>query len=261
MDLGIQGKLALVVGASQGIGRAIATTLAAEGARVIVAARSLEKLEQLVAEIRDGGGEAYPVATDISDPKALDRLLHQASQLGSVELLLGNTGGPKPGAAHSLAEDDFRLAAESLLYPMIRLTNAVLPVMQARQFGRILFITSLAVKEPIENLALSNTLRAGLTGYAKTLAKEVAAQGITVNTLGPGYTLTERVEEVFEFRSKNQGISLEAAYAQQTAQIPAGRMGSPQEIADVAAFLLSARASYLTGQAIMVDGGFIRGLL
>lgn len=261
MDLGIEGKLALVVGASQGIGRAIAATLAAEGARVIVAARNQERLENLVAEIRDGGGQAHAIAADIADAKSLEQLLQQASELGTIELLLGNTGGPKPAAAHSLVEEDFRLAAQSLLYPMVRLVNAVLPGMRARQFGRILFITSLAVKEPIENLALSNSIRAGLTGYAKTLSKEVAAQGVTVNTLGPGYTLTERVEEVFEFRANNQGISLEAAYAQQTTQIPAGRMGSPQEIADVAAFLLSARASYLTGQAIMVDGGFIRSLL
>lgn len=156
---------------------------------------------------------------------------------------------------------DIRAAAEQLWYPMVALVSALLPGMQSRQFGRILFITSLAVKEPIENLALSNALRAGLTGYAKTLAREVAPFGITVNTLGPGYTRTERVEEVFAFRAQQQGISLEAAYAQQTAQIPAGRMAHPQEIADVAVFLLSARASYLTGQAIMVEGGAVRGLL
>ncbi len=181
--------------------------------------------------------------------------------LGPVELFLGNTGGPKPAAARQVDVQDFQAAAEQLLYPMVRLVNVLLPGMQHKHFGRISFITSLAVKEPIENLLLSNSLRAALTAYVKTLAREVAAQGITVNTLGPGYTLTERVEEVFAFRAQNQGISLEAAYAQQTAQIPAGRKASPQEIADVAAFLLSARASYLTGQAIMVDGGAIRALL
>lgn len=260
MDLGIAGKLALVTGASQGIGRAIATTLAREGAKVVVAARSEEKLQELVREIQQDGGEAHAIAADLTRPDDLERLVTGAQSLGTIELLLGNTGGPKPGAARHLKAQDFQIAAEQLLYPMVSLANAMLPGMQSKHFGRILFITSLAVKEPIENLALSNTLRAGLTGYTKTLAREVAAEGITVNTLGPGYTLTERVEEVFAFRAQNQGISLEAAYAQQTAQIPAGRMASPQEIADVAAFLLSAKASYLTGQAVMVEGGAIRGM-
>ncbi|GIW28790.1 MAG: short-chain dehydrogenase [Meiothermus sp.] len=261
MDLGIAGKLALVTGASQGIGRAIATTLAEEGARVVMAARNREKLQELVREIRTSGGEAHAVAVDLAREEELERLIVETQKLGAVELFLGNTAGPKPGAARDLKIQDIRMAAEQLWYPMVTLANALLPDMQARQFGRILFITSLAVKEPIENLALSNALRAGLTGYAKTLAKEVAPFGITVNTLGPGYTRTERVEEVFAFRAQSQGISLEAAYAQQAAQIPAGRMASPQEIANVAVFLLSARASYLTGQAIMVEGGVIRGLL
>lgn len=261
MDLGIAGKLALVTGASQGIGRAIATTLAEEGARVVMAARNREKLQELVREIRTSGGEAHAVAADLAREEELERLIVETQKLGAVELFLGNTAGPKPGAARDLKIQDIRMAAEQLWYPMVTLANALLPDMQARQFGRILFITSLAVKEPIENLALSNALRAGLTGYAKTLAKEVAPFGITVNTLGPGYTRTERVEEVFAFRAQSQGISLEAAYAQQAAQIPAGRMASPQEIANVAVFLLSARASYLTGQAIMVEGGVIRGLL
>lgn len=261
MDLGIQGKLALVTGASQGIGRAIAVVLASEGARVVLAARNAAKLESLEAEIRAQGGEAWAIATELGRGGAVEQLLEAVHNLGTVELFLGNTGGPKPSPAHQLGSADFREAAESLLYPMVDLVNGLLPGMRQVGFGRILLITSLAVKEPIENLALSNTLRAGLTGYIKTLAKEVAAQGITVNTLGPGYTLTERVTEVFEFRAQNQGISTEQAIAAQTAQIPAGRMGTPQEIADVATFLLSARASYLTGQAIMVDGGFIRGLL
>ncbi|MCX8088340.1 MAG: SDR family oxidoreductase [Meiothermus ruber] len=261
MDLGIAGKLALVTGASQGIGRAIATTLAEEGARVVMAARNREKLQELVREIRTSGGEAHAVAVDLAREEELERLIVETQKLGAVELFLGNTAGPKPGAARDLKIQDIRMAAEQLWYPMVALANALLPDMQARQFGRILFITSLAVKEPIENLALSNALRAGLTGYAKTLAKEVAPFGITVNTLGPGYTRTERVEEVFAFRAQSQGISLEAAYAQQAAQIPAGRMASPQEIANVAVFLLSARASYLTGQVIMVEGGVIRGLL
>ncbi|MCX7784088.1 MAG: SDR family NAD(P)-dependent oxidoreductase, partial [Meiothermus sp.] len=157
MDLGIAGKLALVTGASQGIGRAIATTLAKEGARVVVAARSMEKLQDLVHEIEQDGGEAHAIVADLARPDELERLAAEAQNLGTIELLLGNTGGPKPGAAQHLKAQDFQVAAELLLYPMVSLVNALLPGMQSRHFGRILFITSLAVREPIENLALSNT--------------------------------------------------------------------------------------------------------
>lgn len=261
MDLGIRDKLALVTGASQGIGRAVALTLALEGAKVLAVARSREKLDSLADEARKSGREIHPLSADLSTPAGLENVIQAANELGTVELLLANTGGPKPGQAQALSLDEFRQAAEDLLYPMVQLSQWALGGMKGAGFGRILFITSLAVKEPIENLALSNTLRAAVTGYAKTLSREVAAQGITVNTLGPGYTKTGRVEELFSFRAKQKGIGLEAAYAEQASQIPAARLGKPQEIADVAAFLLSARASYLTGQSIVVDGGYLHGLL
>ncbi|WP_027891958.1 SDR family oxidoreductase [Calidithermus chliarophilus] len=261
MDLGIRGKTALVTGASQGIGRAIALGLAQEGARVLAVARNAEKLEQLVAEIEAMGGEARAIPADLSRGEEVEGILAQAQSFGTVEILLANTGGPRPSPAQDLGAMDFRQAADSLLYPLIRLVGGLLPGMKAQGFGRILAVTSLAVKEPIENLALSNTLRAAVTGYLKTLSREVAGHGITVNTLAPGYTLTERVTEVFEYRAKQQGGSLEAALQQQAQQIPAGRLGRPQEIADVALFLLSSRASYLTGQTLVVDGGFTRALL
>lgn len=260
MDLGIRGKIALVTGASQGIGRAIALGLAQEGARVLLVARSAEKLEHLAHEIKASGGEAKAVPTDLSKSEEVEGLLAQIQPAGPIELFLANTGGPRPSPAQELGPMDFRQAADGLLYPLIRLVEGLLPGMKAQGFGRILAITSLAVKEPIENLALSNTLRAAVTGYLKTLSREVAPHGITVNTLAPGYTLTERVAEVFEYRAKQQGISLEAALAQQARQIPAGRLGQPEEVADVALFLLSSRASYLTGQTIVVDGGFTRSL-
>jgi 3-oxoacyl-[acyl-carrier protein] reductase len=261
MDLGIRGKTALVTGASQGIGRAIALGLAQEGARVLLVARSVEKLEQLVQEIKASGGEAKAIPTDLSKGEELEGLLARIQSAGPIELFLANTGGPRPSPAQELSPMDFRQAADGLLYPLIRLVEGLLPGMKAQGFGRILAITSLAVKEPIENLALSNTLRAAVTGYLKTLSREVAPYGITVNMLAPGYTLTERVSEVFEYRAKEQGTSLEAALAQQARQIPAGRLGQPEEIADVALFLLSSRASYLTGQTVVVDGGFTRSLL
>jgi 3-oxoacyl-[acyl-carrier protein] reductase len=261
MDLGIRGKTALVTGASQGIGRAIALGLAQEGARVLLVARSVEKLERLVQEIKASGGEAKAIPTDLSKGEELEGLLARIQSAGPIELFLANTGGPRPSPAQELSPMDFRQAADGLLYPLIRLVEGLLSGMKAQGFGRILAITSLAVKEPIENLALSNTLRAAVTGYLKTLSREVAPYGITVNMLAPGYTLTERVSEVFEYRAKEQGTSLEAALAQQARQIPAGRLGQPEEIADVALFLLSSRASYLTGQTVVVDGGFTRSLL
>jgi 3-oxoacyl-[acyl-carrier protein] reductase len=214
-----------------------------------------------VQEIKASGGEAKAIPTDLSKGEELEGLLARIQSAGPIELFLANTGGPRPSPAQELSPMDFRQAADGLLYPLIRLVEGLLPGMKAQGFGRILAITSLAVKEPIENLALSNTLRAAVTGYLKTLSREVAPYGITVNMLAPGYTLTERVSEVFEYRAKEQGTSLEAALAQQARQIPAGRLGQPEEIADVALFLLSSRASYLTGQTVVVDGGFTRSLL
>ncbi len=262
MDLGIKGKTALVTGASQGIGLAIARALAAEGARVLLSARNEEKLTLAVQAIKAGGGEASYLAADLNQPQTATRLKALAEQeFGPIEILVGNTGGPPPGEAASLDEESWRQAAELLFYPQLRLTRAVLPGMRERGWGRILYVTSISVKEPIENLALSNALRAALSGYAKTLAREVAADGVTVNTLGPGYTATERVNDLFAKNAQRLGTSPKELLAEQLAQIPAGRLADPSETAAVAAFLVSRQAAYLTGQAIMVDGGYTRGLL
>lgn len=262
MDLGIAGKTALVSGASQGIGRAIALALAAEGARLVLNARNEAKLRQTAEAINAKGGAAVYLAADLSEPETPARLAELATaEFGPVEILVGNTGGPPPGAAAELDEASWRAAAELLFYPQLRLTAAVLPGMRRRGWGRVLYVTSISVKEPIENLALSNALRAAVTGYAKTLAREVAADGVTVNTLGPGYTATERVNSLFAKNAARLGKTPEELLKAQLAQIPAGRMADPAETAAVAAFLVSAPASYLTGQAIMVDGGYSHGLL
>ncbi len=262
MDLGINGRTALVSGASQGIGRAIAAALAAEGARVVLTARNEEKLAQAVGEINAGGDRAAYLAADLNQPQTAAELARFAeSEFGPVEILVGNTGGPPPGQAADLDEESWRQAAELLLYPQLRLTRAVLPGMRRRGWGRILYVTSISVKEPIENLALSNALRAAVTGFAKTLAREVAAEGVTVNTLGPGYTATERVEDLFAKNAARLGKTPEELLARQLEQIPARRLADPAETAAVAAFLVSQPAAYLTGQAIMVDGGYTHGLL
>ncbi|WP_457630104.1 SDR family oxidoreductase [Oceanithermus sp.] len=262
MDLGIEGKTAVVTGASQGIGRAIAMALAAEGARVVLSARNQEKLARAVAEIRSRGQQAASFAADLSQPKTAGALVEfAAAEFGPVEILVGNTGGPPPGRADALGEEDWRQAAELLFYPQLRLTRAALPGMLSRGWGRILYVTSISVKEPIENLALSNALRAAVTGFAKTLAREVAGAGVTVNTLGPGYTATERVTDLFEKNAARLGLEPAELLSRQLEQIPAGRLADPAETAAVAAFLVSQPAAYLTGQAIMVDGGYTRGLL
>ncbi len=268
MDLGLKGKVAIVTGASQGIGRAIAVALAAEGARVVLAARNQEALHEATRQAlqASGGvhfeGAAGYFAGDLNDPDTAAALVaYSERKFGAVDILVGNTGGPPSGSAAELPEGAWRDAADQLLYPQIRLVQSVLPFMQAGGWGRILFVTSISVKEPIENLALSNGLRAAVTGFAKTLAREVAAAGITVNTLGPGYTATERVRHLFAENAKKQGVPPAELQQRALEQIPMGRMARPEEIAAVAAFLVSQPASYLTGQAIMVDGGYTHGLL
>jgi len=262
MDLGLKNKTAIVTGASQGIGRAIADALAAEGARVVLSARNEEKLARAASEICAAAGDAAYYAGDLNDPETAEQLVAFAEhEFGPVDVLVGNTGGPPSGRAAELPEAAWREAAELLLYPQIRLARRVLAGMRDRGWGRILLVTSISVKEPIENLALSNALRAAVTGFAKTLAREVARDGVTVNTLGPGYTATERVKRLFEDNAALQNTTPEALEQRLLTQIPAGRMARPEEIAAVAAFLVSEPAAYLTGQAVMVDGGYTHGLL
>jgi 3-oxoacyl-[acyl-carrier protein] reductase len=261
MNLGIRGRTALVTGASRGIGKAVAYSLAQEGAKVIAVARSPELLSELASQVHAEGGQLIALPKDLSRGEDLEQLLRELDPLGPIELFFGNLGGPPLGEAHSLGPGDFRQAAELILYPMIRLAQGLLPSMRTQGYGRILFLTSIAVKEPLERMALSNSLRAALTGYAKTLAREVASWGITVNMLGPGFTQTERVQEVFRDRANREGRPLGEIVAEQARQIPLGRLAQPEEIAAVATFLLSEQASYLTGQTILVDGGMSHGLL
>jgi 3-oxoacyl-[acyl-carrier protein] reductase len=255
MELGIKGRLALVTGASDGIGREIALALADEGARLVLSARRPDKLQDVVERCGERGADAVAIPCDLSVAASRETLIARTNEIGPVDLFMGNTGGPGHAAASEATASDWQSASESLLYSMTHLTNALLPAMRARRYGRIVYITSVAVKQPIANLALSNGIRAAVTGYARTLANEVASSGVTVNCVAPGFTKTARLEDMATNRSKAAGITSDEWYRQIASTIPAARLGTPREIANVSVFLMSAAASYVTGQTIAVDGG------
>jgi 3-oxoacyl-[acyl-carrier protein] reductase len=248
VDLGLQGRVALVMGASRGIGRGIAAALAREGARVAIASRSAEKLEEAAAEIGDG---AMPFVADASD---LDRLAALPSEveaaLGPIEVLVLNTGGPPFGGAleHELA--DWEAAYRSLVLGPRVLAGAVVPAMRESGWGRIVNVGSSSTREPIPGLNLSNANRMAAVGFLKTLAREVAADGITVNTVATGRFGTERLAD-------DTG-SLEGAEEAAKREVPAARLGRPEEYGDLVAFLCSERAAYITGTVIPIDGGLLR---
>lgn len=248
MDLGIEGRTALVMGASQGIGRGVAASLAREGARVAIASRSRERLEQAAREIE---GEVVPFVADAND---LDRLAglpaEVAEALSPVEILVTNTGGPPLGRALEHPADEWEAAYRTLVLAPRTLVDAVLPGMRERRWGRIANVASSSVREPIPGLALSNAHRMAAVGLFKTLAAEVAGDGITVNTVATGRFATQRAAD-------NAG-SLEAAEERARKDVPAGRLGRPEEHGDLVAFLCSERASYLTGAVIPLDGGLLR---
>ncbi|HEU4768488.1 MAG TPA: SDR family oxidoreductase [Pyrinomonadaceae bacterium] len=263
MDLGLKDKVALVAAASQGLGRAVAEALAAEGASLVLCARNPSTLAESAAAIADStGAHVLAVPADVTDMDQIARLVQSADErFGRVDILVTNAGGPPAGQFDQLSREQWEQATRLTLFSAIELARLVLPGMKERRWGRILNITSIAVKQPVENLMLSNSLRAGLTGFARTLANEVAAYGVTVNNILPGYTRTERLEELAQMMADKQGISPAEFRAKWEQEIPMRRLGEPREFAALAAFLVSERASYITGTSIQVDGGWIRSLL
>jgi len=261
MNLGLKDKVAIVAAASKGLGRAVAEELAAEGAAVAICARGREALDATVAGIRDAGGRAHGVVADVSVVDDIHRVVREAGRVfGPVDILVTNSGGPKPGRFETLDPDDWDAATRVLLTNAVEFVRAVLPDMRKRRWGRILNITSIAAKQPVDGLMLSNSLRAAVIAFARTLANEVATDGVTVNNLIPGYTRTERVVELSEHLAATEHTTVDAIIGRWEREIPVGRIGEPREFAALAAFLASARASYITGQSIAVDGGWIKSM-
>jgi 3-oxoacyl-[acyl-carrier protein] reductase len=254
--LTLQGRRAVVTGASRGLGRAIAVALAEEGVEVTAVARNAERLAELAAAA-PAGGAIVPRTCDLGDGasiQALDDVLREA------DILVINTGGPPPGPAAETTDLVWTQQFQSMFLSAMRLTRLALPGMRRRRFGRVLVTVSSGVIQPIPNLGVSNALRSALVGWAKTLAGEVAADGVTVNCIAPGRIATDRVAELDQARAKREGIDVAQVEKESRAAIPAGRYGDPAEFAALAVFLASPRASYMTGGVIRVDGGSIRSV-
>lgn len=263
MNLGLAGKNALVCAGSRGIGRACALALAAEGARVAICARGEEALERAAEGIAAATGNAVlPVRADLSDPADTDALFERvAREMGGLQVLVTNAGGPPPSDFLDTTDAAWSAAFELTFLSAARCIRKVLPGMIAGKYGRIVLIASFAVKQPIDHLIQSNAVRSAVTGMAKTLSREVAEHNVTVNTVCPGYILTDRLRSLISKRAAESGVTLEEALEAGVGEVPAGRFGTPEEIGAVVAFLASERASYLTGTTIQVDGGLVRGLL
>ncbi|MEW6129035.1 MAG: SDR family oxidoreductase [Acidobacteriota bacterium] len=263
MDLGLTNKVALVAAASRGLGRAVAEELAQEGASLILCARGEKLLEETCEAIeRKTNVQVIGIAADLSITTEVERVVSLGlERFNRIDILVTNVGGPPAGQFETLSPQMWEDATRLLLTSVLDLTRLTLPQMKARGWGRILNITSIAVKQPVANLMLSNSLRAAVTGFARTLANEVATFGITVNNILPGYTRTERVEQLAQAVAAKDGVTPEEVYARWEAEIPMKRIGEPREFAALAAFLVSERASYITGSSIAVDGGWIRSLL
>ena len=261
MDLGIKGKVALVLASSRGLGQAMAVSLAREGVKVVVTGRNLEGLKQSVQMIEAVGGTALALSWDLSDISLIDPLITQVEQeLGPIDILINNTGGPPPTTAAGQDPTLWQKSFNDMVLSLISITDRVLPGMRQRQWGRIITSTTSGAIAPIKNLAISNTLRAALLAWSKTLASEVAIDGVTVNVIMPGRIATDRLRQLDQARSLREGVSYEAVVQLSLNQIPMGRYGDPKEYGDAATFLASQNASFITGTVIRVDGGQIQAI-
>jgi len=263
METGLRGKTVLITGASQGMGRATAEAFAAEGARLAMCARNQKTLEAAQAEIGSRHKtEVMVEAVDVTDADKLRRFVGAAAEhFGGIDVAVANAGGPPGTRFENTDTEDFERALRLNLMSTVHLAQEVAPHMKERRWGRFIALTSVAVKQPLAGLILSNTARAGVVGFVKTMATEMAPFGVLCNVVAPGYMRTGRVEELAVERARNEEREPDEVMAEIGGRIPAGRMGEPEELAALVAFLASARASYITGATIQVDGGFVQGLL
>jgi 3-oxoacyl-[acyl-carrier protein] reductase len=258
MDLGLQGKTALVLAGGGGLGRAIARALASEGANVAVAGVRADSIAATQAALAALGSKSISLLWDLADLSQIDGNVAKVErELGPVDILVNNTGGPPPTPASGQDPAVWSKQFQSMVLSVIATTDRVLPNMRARHWGRVITSTSSGVAAPIPNLAISNTLRLSLVGWSKTLAREVAKDGITANIVAPGRIATDRIKFLDEAKAKREGRSVEEVEAENATTIPIGRLGKPEEYGDVVAFLASERAAYITGSVIRVDGGMI----
>ena len=261
MNLGLNNKIALVTGASRGLGYATALALAKEGCRVVINGRDEDKVKSAAEKIKhDIGAQVVGLAGDVSQPDVPARLIEQTVLMfGGLDILITNASGPVPGSIESLDEAAWQKGIDLSLMAHVRLIKAALPHLRKSNSASVLTFTSYSVKQPIGNLLISNSVRAATVGLTKSLAMELGKEHIRFNSILPGWTVTERVEELMSFRAKNNNTSAEIEAAKVVAEIPLGRMARPEEFANVAAFLVSPAASYVHGVALPVDGGIIKG--
>jgi 3-oxoacyl-[acyl-carrier protein] reductase len=257
MDLGLKGCRAFIAGASKGLGKACAKSLADEGARVFVCSRDAETIKQAAAEV----GAAGWSAADVSRPADVERVVAEAvAALGGLDVLVTNAGGPPTGPFEKTGEDDWGIAYQLTLMSAVRLIQAALPALKASGRGRIVNLTGYGVKEPMTDLVVSDSVRAGVTVMAKTIASDLAPFGITVNNIAPGPIMTDRLVAIHMARAKSLGITADEQFKRFAETVPVRRMGRPEEIGDLCAYLCSRQAGYLTGQSIVVDGGINRAI-
>jgi 3-oxoacyl-[acyl-carrier protein] reductase len=263
MDLGITGKVAVVAAASEGLGRAAAEALAAEGANLVICSRDRTRIEGTAAELRRSHAvDVKSFVCDVTDAESVARFREAVFDTHkAAHILFTNAGGPPSGGVEEFAEADFLQALRLNLLSAIHLVREFLPQMKKQAYGRIIALTSISVKQPLPTLALSNVARVGVVAYIKSIATAVSHLNITANTLAPGYFLTDRVKELLSDMAKRDGISEEEALAAITASIPAKRVGAPEELGALVAFLASEQAGYISGDTILIDGGMYQGLM